>query len=52
MACSVLSELVADIMRERGLRACQPRAYRITTVPADEPVDVPRSDATRDFTTD
>jgi putative transposase len=30
--------LVADLMRELGLRACQPRAYKRTTVPGDEPV--------------
>jgi transposase InsO family protein len=33
-ACSV--GLVADLMRETGLRACQPRAYRRTTVPGEE----------------
>jgi putative transposase len=31
--CSV--GLVADLMRELGLRACQPRAYRRTTVPGE-----------------
>jgi transposase InsO family protein len=36
VACSV--GLIADLMRERGLRACQPRAYKRTTVPGDEPV--------------
>jgi hypothetical protein len=25
--------LVAELMRELGLRACQPRAYQRTTVP-------------------
>src|SRR5262245_50132579 len=45
--CSV--GLVADLMRERGLRACQPRAYRRTTVPGQAPV--PRPDLIdRDFT--
>ena len=45
-------ELVADIMRELGLRACQPRAYRVTTVPADDPVqDVPDL-LERDFAAD
>lgn len=34
--CSV--GLVADLMRELGLRACQPRAYKRTTVPGREPV--------------
>jgi putative transposase len=34
--CSV--GLVADLMRELGLRACQPRAYKRTTVPGEEPV--------------
>jgi len=34
--CSV--GLVADLMREAGLRACQPRAYKRTTVPGEEPV--------------
>ncbi len=34
--CSV--GLVADLMREAGLRACQPRAYKRTTIPGKEPV--------------
>jgi len=33
--------LVADLMRERGLRACQPRAYKPTTVPGGQPVISP-----------
>jgi putative transposase len=37
--CSV--GLVADLMREQGLRACQPRAYKRTTVPGEEPVTSP-----------
>jgi putative transposase len=45
--CSV--GLVADLMRELALRACQPRAYKRTTVPGEEPVTSP--DLTgRDFT--
>ena len=32
---------VADIMREKGLRAVQPRAYRRTTVPGEKPVKAP-----------
>jgi putative transposase len=45
--CSV--GLVADLMREAGLRACQPRAYKRTTVPGEEPV--PSADLIgRDFT--
>ena len=32
---------VADIMREKGLKAVQPRAYKRTTVPGEEPTDVP-----------
>jgi transposase InsO family protein len=35
-ACSV--GLVADLMRELGLRACQPRAYRRTTLRGEQPV--------------
>jgi len=49
VACSV--GLVADLMREQGLRAVQPRAYRVTTVPGDDdayPVDL----LDRDFTAD
>src|SRR5215510_12621997 len=38
-ACSV--GLVADLMRELGLRACQPRAWKRTTVPGEEPVVAP-----------
>ena len=37
--CSV--GLVADLMRELGLRAVQPRAYKRTTIPAGEPVPAP-----------
>jgi putative transposase len=37
--CSV--GLVADLMRELGLAAVQPRAYKRTTVPGKEPVSAP-----------
>jgi putative transposase len=37
--CSV--GLVADLMRELGLKAVQPRAYKRTTIPGDEPVKAP-----------
>ena len=37
--CSV--GLVADLMREAGLRACQPRAYKRTTLPGEQPVTSP-----------
>ena len=37
--CSV--GLVADLMREAGLRACQPRAYKRTTVPGEPGPDRP-----------
>ena len=41
--------LVADLMRELGLRAVQPRAYKRTTVPGEQPV--PAADLLgRDFT--
>jgi transposase InsO family protein len=45
--CSV--GLAADLMRELGLRACQPRAYKRTTVPGEEPVASPDLIG-RDFT--
>jgi putative transposase len=45
--CSV--GLVADLMREAGLRACQPRAYKRTTLPGEEPVTSPDLIG-RDFT--
>jgi putative transposase len=45
--CSV--GLVADLMRELGLRACQPRAYKRTTRPGEEPVTSPDL-IKRDFT--
>jgi putative transposase len=45
--CSV--GLVADLMREAGLRACQPRAYKRTTLPGQEPVTSPDLIG-RDFT--
>ena len=37
--CSV--GLVADIMRELGLRAVQPRAYRTTTIPGEQAPQTP-----------
>jgi putative transposase len=46
-ACSV--GLVADLMRELGLKACQPRAYRRTTLPGVDPVESPDL-IERDFT--
>jgi putative transposase len=49
IACSV--GLVADLMRELGLAAVQPRAYKRTTVPGSAPV--PAEDLLeRDFTAD
>jgi len=45
--CSV--GLVADLMREQGLRACQPRAYKRTTLPGEQPVTSPDLIG-RDFT--
>jgi transposase InsO family protein len=39
VACSI--GLVASIMREEGLRAVQPRAYKRTTQPGDAPVSHP-----------
>src|SRR3954469_23724168 len=47
IACSV--GLVADVMRELGLKACQPRAYKRTTVPGEQPVSTPDLIG-RDFT--
>ena len=47
--CSV--GLVADLMRELGLAAVQPRAYKRTTVPGKEPVSAPDL-LDRDFTAD
>jgi putative transposase len=45
--CSV--GLVADLMRELGLRACQPRAYKRTTLPGEQLVTSPDLIG-RDFT--
>jgi transposase InsO family protein len=45
--CSV--GLVADLMRELGLKAVQPRAYKRTTVAGEDPVEVPDL-IDRDFT--
>ena len=45
--CSV--GLVADLMREAGLRACQPRAYKRTTIPGTQPAARPDLIG-RDFT--
>jgi transposase InsO family protein len=47
IACSV--GLVADLMRELRLQACQPRAYKRTTVPGEQPVSTPDL-IERDFT--
>jgi transposase InsO family protein len=47
--CSV--GLVADLMRELGLAAVQPRAYKRTTVPGNAPVAAPDL-LERDFTAD
>lgn len=46
--CSV--GLVADLMRELGLAAVQPRAYKRTTVRGEDPLDSPDL-VGRDFTT-
>jgi transposase InsO family protein len=37
--CSV--GLVADLMRELGLKAVQPRGYKRTTIPGEQPVESP-----------
>jgi putative transposase len=47
--CSV--GLVTELMRELGLHACQPRAYKRTTVPGEQPVVSPDL-IDRDFTAD
>jgi putative transposase len=47
IACSV--GLVADLMRELGLAAVQPRAYKRTTLPGDAPAPTPDL-IDRDFT--
>src|SRR5512143_103126 len=47
--CSV--GLVAELMRELGLRACQPRAYQRTTVPGSRPTVSPDL-IRRDFSAD
>ena len=47
--CSV--GMVADLMRELGLAAVQPRAYKRTTVPGEHPVESPDLIG-RDFTAD
>jgi transposase InsO family protein len=43
--------LVADLMRELGLRACQPRAYRRTTIGGQQPLQS-RDLVGRNFTAD
>jgi transposase InsO family protein len=40
--------LIADLMRKLGPRACQPRAYQRTTVPAEAPASPDLID--REFT--
>ena len=42
---------VADLMRELGLKACQPKAYKRTTVPGEQPIDSPDLIG-REFTAD
>jgi len=46
LECSV--GLVADVMRELGLQAVQPRAYKRTTIPGEQPV-TPADLLERDF---
>ncbi len=48
VACSV--GLVADLMREQGLVAVQPRAYKVTTVPGEDGGMMPSDLIGRDFT--
>ena len=43
--------LVADLMRELGLLACQPRSYKATTVAGEDPITSPDLIG-RDFTAD
>ena len=35
------ASVVADLMRELGLRAVQPRGYKRTTIPGEQPVASP-----------
>lgn len=42
-------ELVRGIMIDEGLVSCQPRPYKVTTTPGDEP-DAPADRCERDFT--
>jgi putative transposase len=47
--------LVRDLMADLGLHACQPRAYRVTTVPGEptgEPLEPVADHVQRDFTAD
>ena len=48
VSCSV--GLVADLMREQGLVAVQPRAYKVTTVPGEDHEAMPPDLIGRDFT--
>ena len=48
VACSV--GLVADLMREQGLVAVQPRAYKVTTVPGEDDGTMSPDLIGRDFT--
>ena len=50
VSCSV--GLVADLMREQGLVAVQPRAYKVTTVPGEDDEVLPPDLIGRDFTAD
>ena len=49
---SASEKLVRSIMAELGLRACQPRAYKITTQPDPDAAGQPRDLVRRDFTAD
>ena len=44
-------ELVRKLMRELGLVACQPRPYKVTTIPDTDPAPIPDL-VRRDFTAD
>jgi putative transposase len=49
---SVSLKLVATIMRELGLKGCQPRAYKTTTQPDPDATGQPADLVNRDFTAD
>jgi putative transposase len=45
----VSAKTVAKLMRQKGLRGCAPRPWRVTTVPEPDPANIPQDRVQRHF---